>query len=106
MDKIVKTLQEGHAQLSKATEETNKRLNLLFEEQHHSKRDSDCLDQDINKLFSVYHSMKAQPQGHAMDNPYHQDDIKPDVILVNKARSSSKYQDEDNMFYSEKESLK
>ncbi|MBW0586461.1 hypothetical protein O181_126176 [Austropuccinia psidii MF-1] len=27
MDKIVKTLQEGHAQLSKASEETNKRLN-------------------------------------------------------------------------------
>ncbi|MBW0547602.1 hypothetical protein O181_087317 [Austropuccinia psidii MF-1] len=47
MDKIVKTLQEGHVQLSKASEETNKRLNLAFEEQHHSKRDRDCLDQDI-----------------------------------------------------------
>ncbi|MBW0512294.1 hypothetical protein O181_052009 [Austropuccinia psidii MF-1] len=44
MDKIVKTLQEGQAQLSKASEETNKRLNLVFEEQHHSKRDRDCLD--------------------------------------------------------------
>ncbi|MBW0548231.1 hypothetical protein O181_087946 [Austropuccinia psidii MF-1] len=32
MDKIVKTLQEGHAQLSKASEETNKRLNVVFEE--------------------------------------------------------------------------
>ncbi|MBW0470107.1 hypothetical protein O181_009822 [Austropuccinia psidii MF-1] len=39
MDKIVKTLQEGHAQLSKASEETNKIVNQVFEEQHHSKRD-------------------------------------------------------------------
>ncbi|MBW0586040.1 hypothetical protein O181_125755 [Austropuccinia psidii MF-1] len=38
MDKIVKNLQEGNAQLRKASEETNKRLNLVFEEQHHSKR--------------------------------------------------------------------
>ncbi|MBW0468396.1 hypothetical protein O181_008111 [Austropuccinia psidii MF-1] len=44
MDRIVKTLQEGHAQLSKASEETNERLNLVFEEQHHSKRDRDFLD--------------------------------------------------------------
>ncbi|MBW0465286.1 hypothetical protein O181_005001 [Austropuccinia psidii MF-1] len=76
MDKIVKTLQEAHAQLSKASEETNKRLNLVFEEQHHSKRDRDCLDQDINKLFNIYHNMKPQPQGHVMDNPYHQYYIK------------------------------
>ncbi|MBW0555364.1 hypothetical protein O181_095079 [Austropuccinia psidii MF-1] len=75
MDKIVKPLQEGHSQLSKASEETNKRLNLVFEE-HHSKRGRDFLDQDINKLFNVYHKMKPQPQGHVMDNPYHQDDIK------------------------------
>ncbi|MBW0564818.1 hypothetical protein O181_104533, partial [Austropuccinia psidii MF-1] len=39
MDKIVKTLQEGHAQLSKASEETNRILNLVFKEQHHIKRD-------------------------------------------------------------------
>ncbi|MBW0480687.1 hypothetical protein O181_020402 [Austropuccinia psidii MF-1] len=97
MDKTIKTLQEGHAQLSKASEETNKRLNLVFEEQHHSKRERDCLDQDINKLFNVYHNMKRQPQGHVMDNPYHQDDIKPDSILMNKARSPSQYQDGDNM---------
>ncbi|MBW0496928.1 hypothetical protein O181_036643 [Austropuccinia psidii MF-1] len=92
MDKIVKTLQEGHDQLSKASEETNKRLNLVFEEQHHSKRDRDCLDQDIQKLFNVYHNMKPQPQGHFMDNPYHQEDIKPDAILVTQARSPSQYQ--------------
>ncbi|MBW0526727.1 hypothetical protein O181_066442 [Austropuccinia psidii MF-1] len=90
MDKIVKNLQEVHSQFSKASDETNKRLNLVFKEQHHSKRDRNCLDQDINKLFNVYHNMKPQPQGHVMNNPYHQDDIKPDDMLMNKARSPSK----------------
>ncbi|MBW0486422.1 hypothetical protein O181_026137 [Austropuccinia psidii MF-1] len=106
MDKIVKTLQEGHAKLSKASEETKKTLNLVFEEQHHSKRDKDFLDQDINKLFNAYHNMKPQPQGHFMENPYRQEDIKPDAMLVNKARSPSQYQDGENMSYSEKEALK
>ncbi|MBW0531440.1 hypothetical protein O181_071155 [Austropuccinia psidii MF-1] len=41
-----------------------------------------------------------------MDNPYHQDDVKPDAMLMNKARSPSQYQDGDNMSYSEKEALK
>ncbi|MBW0511838.1 hypothetical protein O181_051553 [Austropuccinia psidii MF-1] len=50
--------------------------------------------------------MKPQPQDHTMDNPYHQDDIKAGAMLMNKARSSSKYQDGDNMSYSEKEALK
>ncbi|MBW0523805.1 hypothetical protein O181_063520 [Austropuccinia psidii MF-1] len=68
MEKIVKTLQEGHVQLRKASEETNKRLNIVFEEQHHSKRDRDCMDQDINKLFNIYHSMNPQQQGHVVDN--------------------------------------
>ncbi|MBW0507285.1 hypothetical protein O181_047000 [Austropuccinia psidii MF-1] len=106
MDKIVKTLQVGHARLSKASEETKKRLNLYFEEQHHRKRDRYCLDQDINKLFNVYHNMQPQPEGHVMDNPYHQDDIKPDSMLMNKTISPSQYQDGDNMSYSEKEALK
>ncbi|MBW0550491.1 hypothetical protein O181_090206 [Austropuccinia psidii MF-1] len=106
MDKVFKPLQEGHAQLRKASEETNKRLNLVFEEQHHSKRDRDCLDQDINKRFNVHHSMNPQSQGHVMDNPYHQDDIKPDCMLMNKERSPSKYQDGDGMSYSKKEALK
>ncbi|MBW0488665.1 hypothetical protein O181_028380 [Austropuccinia psidii MF-1] len=105
-DRIVKTLQEGHAQLSKASEETNKRLTHVFEEQHHSKRETHYLDQDINKLFNVYHKMKPQPLGHVIDNPYHQGDIKPDAILVNKSRSPSKYQDGDNISYSEKEASK
>ncbi|MBW0520273.1 hypothetical protein O181_059988 [Austropuccinia psidii MF-1] len=30
LDKIVKTLQEGHAHLSKASDKTNKRLNIVF----------------------------------------------------------------------------
>ncbi|MBW0497700.1 hypothetical protein O181_037415, partial [Austropuccinia psidii MF-1] len=106
MDKTARNLQEGHAQLIKASEETNKRLNLVFEEQHHRKRDRDCLDQDINKLFNVYHNMKPQPQGHVMDNPYHQDEIQPDYMLMNKERSPSQYQYGDNMSYSEKEALK
>ncbi|MBW0580429.1 hypothetical protein O181_120144 [Austropuccinia psidii MF-1] len=91
MDKIVKNLQEGNAQLSKAFEETNKRLNIVFEQQHHSRRDRDCLDQDINKLLNVYHNIKPQPQGHVKDNPYHPDDIKSDAMLVNKERSPSQY---------------
>ncbi|MBW0462421.1 hypothetical protein O181_002136 [Austropuccinia psidii MF-1] len=104
MEKTVKTLQEGHSQLRKASEETNKRLNLVFEEQHHRKRDRDFLDKEIKKLFNVYHNMK--PQGLVMDNSYHQDDIKPDFMLMKKERSPSKYQDGDNMSYSEKEALK
>ncbi|MBW0559753.1 hypothetical protein O181_099468 [Austropuccinia psidii MF-1] len=100
MDKIVNNIQEGLAQLSKASEETNKRLNLVFEQRRHSKRDRDPLDQDINKLFNVYHNMKPQPQGHVLDNLYHQDDIKPDAMLMSKERSPSQYQDGYNMSYS------
>ncbi|MBW0485361.1 hypothetical protein O181_025076 [Austropuccinia psidii MF-1] len=106
MNKIVETLQEGHAQLRKASEETKKRLNLVFEEQYHSKCNRDCLDQDIHKLFNVYHNFKTQPQGHVVDNPHHQEDIKPDAMLVNKKRSPSQYKDGDNMSYSEKGALK
>ncbi|MBW0581478.1 hypothetical protein O181_121193 [Austropuccinia psidii MF-1] len=106
MDKIVKNLQEAHSQLRKASEEATKRLNLFFEEQNHSKRDRSCLDQDINKLFNFYHSMNPQPQGHTVNHPYHQDDIKPDAMLMNKPRSPSKYQEGDDMSYSEKEALK
>ncbi|MBW0567401.1 hypothetical protein O181_107116 [Austropuccinia psidii MF-1] len=50
--------------------------------------------------------MKPQPPGHVMDDPYHQDDIKPDSMLMNKERSPSQYQDGENMSYSEKEALK
>ncbi|MBW0467057.1 hypothetical protein O181_006772 [Austropuccinia psidii MF-1] len=103
MDKIVKTLQEEHAQLSNASEESNKRMNIVFDEQNHPKRDRNCLDQDINKLFNVYHNLNPQPQGHVMDNTYHQEDIKRDSMLVNKERSPSQYQDGDNVSYSGKE---
>ncbi|MBW0499886.1 hypothetical protein O181_039601 [Austropuccinia psidii MF-1] len=49
--------------------------------------------------------MKPQPQGHALDDPYHQEDIKPDPLLGNMAKSPSQYQDRDNISYSEKEAL-
>ncbi|MBW0549763.1 hypothetical protein O181_089478 [Austropuccinia psidii MF-1] len=106
MDKIVKSLQEGCAQLRKASEETKKRLNLVFEEHQHSKRERDFEYQDSNKLFNFYHSMKPKPQGHVMDNPYQQHDIKPDSMLMNRERSPSQYQDGYNMSYLEKEALK
>ncbi|MBW0575052.1 hypothetical protein O181_114767 [Austropuccinia psidii MF-1] len=106
MEKMVKTIEEGHAKLRKAFEETNKRLNHVFEEHNHFKSDRDCLDQDFNKLFNVHHNMKPQPQGHVLDNPYHQEDIKPDTLLENKERFSSQYQDGDNMSHYEKEALK
>ncbi|MBW0533404.1 hypothetical protein O181_073119 [Austropuccinia psidii MF-1] len=93
MGKIGKTLQEGHAQLSKASEETNKRLHQVFEEPNHCKRDRDCLEQDIKKYFNVYQNMKPQAQGHVLDDPYHQEDIKTEALFVNKARSTSEYQD-------------
>ncbi|MBW0484536.1 hypothetical protein O181_024251 [Austropuccinia psidii MF-1] len=104
--RIVKTLQEGHYKLRKAFEETNKRLNQVFEEHHHYQRDRHNLDQGINKLFNVCQNMKSQPQGHVLNNPYHQEDIRSDSLLVNKARSASQYQDEDNMSSSGKEALK
>ncbi|MBW0495732.1 hypothetical protein O181_035447 [Austropuccinia psidii MF-1] len=50
--------------------------------------------------------MKPQPQGHVLDNPYHQEDIKAYALLVNKARSPSQYQDGGNMSYCEKEAFK
>ncbi|MBW0462918.1 hypothetical protein O181_002633 [Austropuccinia psidii MF-1] len=105
MDKIVKPLQEGCDQLSKASEEANRRLNKVLEEKHHCKRNRDCLGQDLNKFFNVYKNMKPQPQGHSLDNLY-QEEIKPDVLLDNQPRSPSQYQDGYNMTYSEKEELK
>ncbi|MBW0538655.1 hypothetical protein O181_078370 [Austropuccinia psidii MF-1] len=48
--------------------------------------------------------MKPQPEGHPLENPY-KGDIKPDSLFVNKERSPSKYQDVENMSYSEKEAL-
>ncbi|MBW0518762.1 hypothetical protein O181_058477 [Austropuccinia psidii MF-1] len=50
--------------------------------------------------------MRPQPEGHSLENTYHQEDIKPDALLVNKARSPSQYQDGYNMSYSEKEALR
>ncbi|MBW0462220.1 hypothetical protein O181_001935 [Austropuccinia psidii MF-1] len=50
--------------------------------------------------------MNPQTEGNALENPYHQEDIKPDALLVNQERSPSQYQDGGNMSYSEKEALK
>ncbi|MBW0544075.1 hypothetical protein O181_083790 [Austropuccinia psidii MF-1] len=50
--------------------------------------------------------MKPQPQGHIMDNAYHQEDIKPDAMLVHKTRYPYQYQDGDKLTSSEKEVLK
>ncbi|MBW0468057.1 hypothetical protein O181_007772 [Austropuccinia psidii MF-1] len=87
----IKVIQESCSQLRKASEEPKKRLNQVFEEKHHCKRDRDFLDQDINKIFHFYQNMKPKPEGHALENPYHQEDIRTDAVLVNKARSPSKY---------------
>ncbi|MBW0536860.1 hypothetical protein O181_076575 [Austropuccinia psidii MF-1] len=106
MEKIVKTLKEGHSQLRKSSEETNKRLNQVFEEQNHCKRDRDCLDQDLNKFFNVYQKWSPNHKAMFLDNPCHQEEIKPDSFLENKAKSPSQYQDEENMSYSENEALK
>ncbi|MBW0481800.1 hypothetical protein O181_021515 [Austropuccinia psidii MF-1] len=101
----IKAIQESCSKLCKASKETNKILNPVFEEQYHCKRDRDCLDQDINKFFNFCQNMKPQPQGYALDNPY-KEDIKPDFLLNNKPRAPSTYQDGDNMTYSEKEAPK
>ncbi|MBW0542595.1 hypothetical protein O181_082310 [Austropuccinia psidii MF-1] len=50
--------------------------------------------------------INPQPQGHVLDKRYQQEDIKPEVLLANKGRSPSQYQDGDKMLYSEKEELK
>ncbi|MBW0488044.1 hypothetical protein O181_027759 [Austropuccinia psidii MF-1] len=50
--------------------------------------------------------MKPQPQGHVMDNPCHEDDMKTDAKLIKKSRSLSQYQDGDDLSYSYKEALK
>ncbi|MBW0532635.1 hypothetical protein O181_072350 [Austropuccinia psidii MF-1] len=98
----IKAIQESCSKLCKASEETSKRLNQVFEKQYHGKRDRDCLDQDIKKLFDVCQNMKPKPQGHAWDNTY-QEDIKPDVLFDNKQISPSQQQDGDNMISSEKD---
>ncbi|MBW0531223.1 hypothetical protein O181_070938 [Austropuccinia psidii MF-1] len=50
--KTIHTLQEDYTELHKASEDTKRRLNQVFEEQNHCKRDREYLDQDIDKLFN------------------------------------------------------
>ncbi|MBW0543513.1 hypothetical protein O181_083228 [Austropuccinia psidii MF-1] len=52
-------------------------------------------------------NMKPPSQGHVIGNNSHiQEEIKPAFPMEGKYRSPSKYQDGDNMTYSEKEDLK
>ncbi|MBW0574135.1 hypothetical protein O181_113850 [Austropuccinia psidii MF-1] len=84
--KTIHTLQEDYIELYKAWEDSKRRLNQVLEEQNHCKRDGEHLDQDIDKLFNFCQKMKPQTQGYVSGNtPYHQEDIKPDSLLVNKA---------------------
>ncbi|MBW0538241.1 hypothetical protein O181_077956 [Austropuccinia psidii MF-1] len=60
----------------------------------------------LSNLQSSLQNLKPQPQGQVMENPHQPDDIKPDAMLMNKARSPSQYHDRDKMSYSEKDALK
>ncbi|MBW0470021.1 hypothetical protein O181_009736 [Austropuccinia psidii MF-1] len=104
--KTINNLQEDYTKLSKASEESKRRLNKVLEEKNNCKTDREYLDQDIDKLFNVFQNIKPKKQGNVFDNPYHQEDIKSDALLENKPRSPSQYQDGYNMNYSEKEALK
>ncbi|MBW0577988.1 hypothetical protein O181_117703, partial [Austropuccinia psidii MF-1] len=99
-------LKEDYTKLSKTAEKTKRRLNQVLEEQNHRTRDREYLDQDNEKLFNVCQNIKPQTQGNFLDNPHHQEDIKPDSLLENKPISSSQYQYGYNMPYLEKEALK
>ncbi|MBW0567455.1 hypothetical protein O181_107170 [Austropuccinia psidii MF-1] len=69
--KTIHTLQEDYTELCKASEDTKRRPNQVLEEKNHCKRDSEYLDQDIDKLFNFCQTMKPQTQGHASENtPY------------------------------------
>ncbi|MBW0461635.1 hypothetical protein O181_001350 [Austropuccinia psidii MF-1] len=101
------TLQENLTKLSKATEEKNNRVNQVLEEIYNCKRDRRCLDQDMNQFLNVFQKIDPQRQGLVFGNtPHLQEDIKPDAPMQSKHRSPSKYQDGDNMTYSEKKALK
>ncbi|MBW0493851.1 hypothetical protein O181_033566 [Austropuccinia psidii MF-1] len=61
----------------------------------------------MEKLFNVCQNLKPQSQIKVLNNnPYHQEDIKPDSLLENKPKSPPQDQDGDKMAYSEKEALK
>ncbi|MBW0543514.1 hypothetical protein O181_083229 [Austropuccinia psidii MF-1] len=105
--KTLHTLQEDYTELCKASEDTKSKVNQVLEEQNHCKSDREYLDQDIDKSFNYCQRIKPQTQRNVSGNtPYHQEDIKPDALLENKPRSSSQYQDGDQMTCSEKEALK
>ncbi|MBW0461294.1 hypothetical protein O181_001009 [Austropuccinia psidii MF-1] len=70
--KNINTLQEDYTKLSKASEESKRRLNQVLEEQNHCKRDGEYLDEDMAKFFNVCQNIKLQTQCNVLDNAYHQ----------------------------------
>ncbi|MBW0483688.1 hypothetical protein O181_023403 [Austropuccinia psidii MF-1] len=62
--------------------------------------------QEVQPILPLGRTWSNFPEGHVLDTPYHQEDIKPDALLENKERSPSQYQDGYNMSYPEKEELK
>ncbi|MBW0548346.1 hypothetical protein O181_088061 [Austropuccinia psidii MF-1] len=106
--KTIHTLQEDYTELCKSSEYTKRRLNQVLEEKNHFKRDKEYLNQDIEKLFNYFQKkMKPHTQRHVSGNTSnHQEDIKPDALLENKARSPSQYQDGVKMTHKEKEASK
>ncbi|MBW0515122.1 hypothetical protein O181_054837 [Austropuccinia psidii MF-1] len=79
-EETIKAIQEICVKLSKASEENSKRLNKVSEKHYHCNRDGECLDQEINKMFSFCQNMNPQPQVHSLDDPY-QEDIKAYVFF-------------------------
>ncbi|MBW0536154.1 hypothetical protein O181_075869 [Austropuccinia psidii MF-1] len=95
--KAIHTLQEEYAKLSRASEDTNRGLNQVLEEKHHSKREIIFINQNLEdlykymkKLFNVYQNRYPQAQGNVQGNitePYKQEDIKPNAQLESRKRS-------------------
>ncbi|MBW0479176.1 hypothetical protein O181_018891 [Austropuccinia psidii MF-1] len=93
----IHNLQEDHNKLSRATEGTNRRLNLVLVEKHHSKRDMEniqgkvsYMDKDMNKTFNVFQIIEPKNQGFFNDNipaPYQQEKIKQSVPMERIHRS-------------------
>ncbi|MBW0556027.1 hypothetical protein O181_095742 [Austropuccinia psidii MF-1] len=80
LQKTIHTLREDYNKLSKATEETNKGLNQVLEEEYYCRRDREYLDQDMKTLLDVFQNINPQTQGHVFGNtPHLHVDIKPDL---------------------------
>ncbi|MBW0483754.1 hypothetical protein O181_023469 [Austropuccinia psidii MF-1] len=81
----IQTLQKGDSKLRKCSEETNKRLKQVLEEQYHSERYRDYLGQYIKRLFNLCKNIKPQSKGHVFGNNTNlQEDIKADALMESK----------------------